>query len=208
MLTIGSGLLVFSFIPLTWQWLPAWFGAAIVVGTAATGCWVVAHECGHRAFMRHNWLQGLIGFVLHSGMLVPYCSWQRSHALHHARTNQLDLGETFVPLRDITPAGQARQRWQDAIGDEAFAIMNLASRLLLGWPGYLLIGVSGGPARGITNHYWPLKPFLTELFPCTWRRKVWISDLGVLAMLGLLVWWASCAGIVRCLPFMVAPTLS
>ena len=193
-LTIGPGLLAYSFIPMTWQWLPAWLAAAVVIGTAATGCWVIAHECGHRAFTKHNWLQDTIGFILHSGMLVPYFSWQRSHALHHARTNHLDLGETFVPLRDTTPAGRAQQRWQDAVGDEAFAVMTMAIRFLLGWPGYLLIGASGGPARGMTNHFWPLKPFSAKLFPGSWQRKVWISDLGVLGMLGLLGWWASRAG--------------
>ena len=206
-LTLGSGLLAYSFIPMTWPWLPAWVAAAIVIGTAATGCWVVAHECGHRGFCRHNWLQDVIGFVLHSGLLVPYFSWQRSHAVHHARTNHLDLGETFVPLRDTTPRGQAWQRWQDAIGDEAFAIFAMASRFLLGWPGYLLTGSSGGPARGMTNHFWPLKPFSAALFPGQWRRKVWLSDLGVLAMLGVLGWWASHAGIVPVLALYVGPYL-
>lgn len=206
-LTLGSGLCASAFIPMTWPWLPAWVASAIVVGTAATGCWVVAHECGHRAFTRHNWLQDAIGFVLHSALLVPYFSWQRSHALHHARTNHLDLGETFVPLRDTTPSGQAWQRWQDAVGDEAFAIVTMASRFLLGWPGYLLTGISGGPARGMTNHFWPLTPFSAALFPGQLRRKVWLSDLGVLAMLGVLGWWASRAGIVPVLALYVGPYL-
>jgi len=206
-LTIGSGSIAYWLIPLTWQWLPAWIVAAIVVGTAATGCWVVAHECGHRAFTRHNWLGDMIGFVLHSGLLVPYFSWQRSHALHHARTNHLELGETFVPLRDTSPAGRAWQRWQDAVGDEAFAITTLAIRFLVGWPLYLLTGVSGGPARGMTNHFWPLKPFSGEMFPGRWRRKVWLSDLGVLATLGLLFWWASRAGIAPVLALYLGPYL-
>jgi len=28
---------------------------------------------------------------------VPYFSWQRSHALHHANTNHISDGETHVP---------------------------------------------------------------------------------------------------------------
>ena len=63
-MTIGSGALAYAFIPLTWAWLPAWIGYAIVAGTAGTGCWVVAHECGHRAFAKYNWLQDLIGYCL------------------------------------------------------------------------------------------------------------------------------------------------
>ncbi len=133
-LTIGSGVLAAMYIPLTWAWLPAWIAYAIFAGTAGTGCWVIAHECGHRAFTKYNWLQDLIGFVLHSALLVPYFSWQRSHAIHHARTNHLDLGETFVPLRDTTAPGKTWIWWQKNMGDEAFAVFVMVSRFLVGWP--------------------------------------------------------------------------
>ena len=206
-LTIGSGVLAYAFLPLTWAWLPAWVAYAIVAGTAATGLWVVAHECGHRAFTKHNWLQDLIGFVLHSALLVPYFSWQRSHALHHARTNHLDLGETFVPHRDTTPAGKAWRWWQASVGDEAFAVFVMFARFLVGWPAYLLTGASGGPVRGTTNHFWPAWPFSAAMFPGQWRRKVWLSTVGVLAMLGLLGWWASVAGIAPVLALYVGPYL-
>jgi fatty acid desaturase len=206
-MTIGSGLLASAFIPMTWAWLPAWIVYAVVCGTVATGCWVIAHECGHRAFARHNRLQDTIGFILHSGLLVPYFSWQRSHALHHARTNHLELGETFVPHRDTTPEGQAWQRWEETVGQEAFAIVSMAARFLFGWPAYLLTGITGGPARGRTNHFWPLKPFSTAMFPGHWQRKVWLSDVGVLAMVGLLGWWVSRAGIVPVIALYVGPYL-
>ncbi|QDV70415.1 Delta(12)-fatty-acid desaturase [Rosistilla carotiformis] len=193
-MTVGCGVLAYLFMPMTWAWLPAWIAYAAVTGTIATGCWVVAHECGHRAFSKHNWYQDLVGFTLHSALLVPYFSWQRSHALHHARTNHMDLGETFVPTRDTTAAGKAWIRWQETMGDEAFAVVIMVARLLVGWPAYLLTGASGGPARGMTNHFWPAKPFSAAMFPGKWRAKVWLSDLGVLATLGLLGWWAYAEG--------------
>ena len=206
-MTIGSGVLAHAFIPLTWSWLPAWIAYAIVAGTAGTGCWVVAHECGHRAFAKYNWLQDMIGYCLHSGLLVPYFSWQRSHAVHHARTNHLDLDETHVPLRDTTPGGQAWRRWQETFGDEAFAIVVIVLRFLVGWPLYLLTGVTGGPARGMTNHFWPAWPFSAALFPGAWRRKVWLSDIGVVAVLGLLGWWTYSAGFLPVLAVYVGPYL-
>ena len=206
-MTIGSGALAWAFIPLSWPWLPAWIAYAIVAGTAGTGCWVIAHECGHRAFTRHNWLQDAIGYCLHSALLVPYFSWQRSHALHHARTNHLDLGETHVPLRDTTPGGEAWLRWREIIGDEAFAIVVIVGRLLVGWPLYLLTGVTGGPARGMTNHFWPAWPFSAALFPGEWRRKAWLSDVGVVVMLGLLAWWTYSAGFSQVLAVYVGPYL-
>ncbi|MDA1050386.1 MAG: fatty acid desaturase [Planctomycetota bacterium] len=193
-LTLGAGFAGYFLLPLSWVWLPAWIAYALVTGTVATGCWVIAHECGHRAFTRHNWLQDTIGFTLHSALLVPYFSWQRSHALHHARTNHLDEGETFVPIRDTTAAGKVWAKWRDVVGDEAFAVFVMLFRFLIGWPLYLMTGASGGPARGITNHFWPARPFSAAMFPGKWRTKVWLSTLGVLATLGVLGWWVYAAG--------------
>jgi fatty acid desaturase len=206
-MTLGSGALAYAFIPLTWAWLPAWIAYAVVAGTAATGCWVVAHECGHRAFAKQNWLQDAIGYCLHSSLLVPYFSWQRSHAVHHARTNHLDLGETHVPLRDTTPGGKAWQWWQETIGDEAFAIVRITIHFLIGWPLYLLTGATGGPSRGTTNHFWPAWPFSAALFPGGWTRKVWLSDIGVLVAVALLGWWAYAAGVAPVLALYVGPYL-
>jgi omega-6 fatty acid desaturase (delta-12 desaturase) len=207
-LTLAAGLAAHYFIPLGWVWLPAWIAYAMITGTVAVGCWVVAHECGHRAFTRHNWIQDIVGFTLHSALLVPYFSWQRSHSLHHARTNHLSDGETFVPHRQNTTGGKASIKWQNFIGDEAFGIFNMVSRLVFGWPVYLLTGSSGGPSRGRTNHFWPVRPFSAALFPGKWRVKVWISDVGVIATLAALGWWAYAAGsIVPVLALYVGPYL-
>ena len=36
------------------------------------GCWVIAHECGHHAFHPNRRVEAVVGFVLHSLLLVPY----------------------------------------------------------------------------------------------------------------------------------------
>merc|ERR1719253_543429 len=51
-LTAFCGALAFAFIPLKLSWLPVWLSYAAVTGTIATGCWVIAHECGHNASVR------------------------------------------------------------------------------------------------------------------------------------------------------------
>lgn len=45
--------------------LPVWMAYSVACGTAATGAWVVAHECGHGAFSSNRKLQDAVGFVLH-----------------------------------------------------------------------------------------------------------------------------------------------
>ena len=56
--------------------LPVWLSYAAVTGTIATGCWVIAHECGHNAFSENR----ILGFrwIFFSLLLAFIFSWQRS----------------------------------------------------------------------------------------------------------------------------------
>ena len=85
-------------IPLTKEMIPLWIFYALLSGTTSMGLWVLAHECGHGAFSDNRKLETFIGYCLHSFLLVPYFSWQRSHAVHHAFTNHITDGETHVPV--------------------------------------------------------------------------------------------------------------
>jgi omega-6 fatty acid desaturase (delta-12 desaturase) len=49
------------------------FAAAAAINPA--GIWVIAHECGHGAFSDYSWVNDLVGFTMHSLLLVPYYSW-------------------------------------------------------------------------------------------------------------------------------------
>jgi len=196
-----------AFLPLSWAWTPVWIAYAIATGTAATGLWVVAHECGHGAFSRHGWLQNTVGYVLHTALLVPYFSWQRSHAVHHARTNHLDEGETHVPRRADRTNGQTTLAFRSRIGGAAYAALTITKALLLGWPAYLLAGATGGPSRGRTNHFWPVRPFASDLFPRRWHARVWASTAGVAVVLAALVAAAAHFGPGAVLALYVGPYL-
>ena len=193
-LTFGSGYLAWRFIPLSWIWLPAWLLYAVITGTFATGVWVVAHECGHRAFWRGTRVQDSIGFVLHSALLVPYFSWQRSHALHHAKTNHLSEGETHVPRAEGTKRANRLMSARRRLGPRTHGALTITARLGIGWPSYLLVGSTGGPERGVTNHFWPARPFSSALYPGRWPRKVLLSSVGVAGVIVLLAGWAWTAG--------------
>jgi omega-6 fatty acid desaturase (delta-12 desaturase) len=196
MSTALTGLCVYAgtFIPYSWAYAWAWALYGIVTGTVATGCWVIAHECGHSAFSDNKLLQDTVGYTLHSLLLVPYFSWQRSHAVHHANTNHMETGETHVP--GLAGNAGATSGVAKLMGP-LWPILHTVVVLLFGWPMYLMFGESGGPAYGKTNHFWPYAPFNNgekELFPGKHKARVLLSDIGVLAVIAGLVAWGATWG--------------
>lgn len=200
-------------IPQTKLMIPIWILYAFLSGTTAMGFWVIAHECGHGAFSNNRRLQTIVGYVLHSILLVPYFSWQRSHAIHHRFTNHISDGETHVPLviggNGISEqaGGEKELALSRAIGKTKYGFIQLVLHLIFGWPAYLLAGKTGGPRYGISNHFWPRAPFSRKLWPSIWSKKVWISDFGVgLTLIGLFIWGFKC-GIASVTTLYIGPLL-
>jgi len=191
--------------------LPFWTAYDVITGTVAMGLWVLAHECGHGAFSKDRKLQDNVGYVLHSIMLVPYYSWQRSHAVHHQYTNHMELGETHVPEdmavsvdEKLYDAIELRKSMILSLGEETgikvYGGLQAFLHLIIGWPAYLLIGATGSPERGMTNHYYPNpltepKQPKKELFPGKWKEKVLKSDIGVGVVAATALTWAACNGV-------------
>jgi len=205
---LGAGYLAWKFIPMTSAAIPLWVLYAAVQGTLATGPWVIGHECGHNAFCNEQWLQTMVGYVFHTALMVPYFSWQRSHAVHHAKTNHMTEGETHVPRLQ-------KGNWNkyDSLakytGQPFVAFTRMVTHLVLGWPAYIVAGVTGGPKYGKTNHMWPYPPFQNgerELFPGReWKRKVLLSDVGLVAMTAVLYLWAQSTGLAAMAALYLAP---
>jgi len=172
-------------IPFTSKMTPIWIIYSLLSGTTAMGFWVIAHECGHGAFSKNKTLETITGYLLHSFLLVPYFSWQRSHAVHHRFTNNITNGETHVPLVIKGDGvlekvgGEKELNFSNSLGKQNYGILQLILHLIFGWPAYLLTGSTGGIKYGTSNHFWPIKPFSKALWPSIWTKKVWISDIGV-----------------------------
>ncbi len=119
----------------------------------------------------------------------------------------MGLGETHVPepLKDNEfDSGDARSNLITQFGEEngmkMWGVIQGFLHLVVGWPGYLLIGATGGPDRGMTNHFYPnplTEPPMPnkELFPGNWKEKVYQSDIGIAAVVGGLFSWAACRGV-------------
>lgn len=69
----------------------------VIAGMIMTGIWILAHECGHGAFSPSKRTNNIVGFILHSSLLVPYYSWKISHSHHHKATGDLQRDTVYVP---------------------------------------------------------------------------------------------------------------
>lgn len=178
-----------------------WLVYAVVQGTVWTGLWVIGHECGHHAYSPSNAVSDGVGFVVHSALLVPFFSWQYTHKKHHRYTNHTVRGETHVPA---TRKGVPKyfMAISNALGEDAFALLNAVLHLLLGWPMYLLVNMTGGKCnwegeklnrKKALSHFWGSG---SEVFPPQEASKVWLSALGVGAVLAGLAKAAQTYGVV------------
>mmetsp|Transcript_32597 Transcript_32597/g.75011 ORF Transcript_32597/g.75011 Transcript_32597/m.75011 type:complete len:426 (-) Transcript_32597:131-1408(-) len=177
-------------------WFVGWNIYAFWQGTILTGPWVLAHECGHGAFSPSQSFNDFMGYIMHTALLVPYFSWQYTHAKHHRRTNNLIDGESHVPttgkengLSDNGARESFYAAWHEIMGDDAFAVFQIFTHLVVGWPLYLMglastgrLNYDGSKAEGIIDHYRPQ----SMMFPPKWRFKIFMSTSGVLGVLGLL----------------------
>ena len=178
-------------IPLSAAAAPLWLLYCVVTGTIAMGCWVIAHECGHHAFHPNRSIEGIVGFALHSFLLVPYYSWAHSHAVHHAHCNHLELGETHVPPRATSPIGRATEQLKRKLNPTIFGIISLFNHLVIGWQLYLFLGATGGEDYDSpTSHFWNRKRNFNgkrRLFPKSFGKWMVRSNLGLLATVALLI---------------------
>eukprot|EP01025_Chloroclados_australasicus_P010955 TRINITY_DN1468_c0_g1_i1.p2 TRINITY_DN1468_c0_g1~~TRINITY_DN1468_c0_g1_i1.p2 ORF type:complete len:421 (+),score=5.35 TRINITY_DN1468_c0_g1_i1:32-1264(+) len=78
-----------------WYILPlAWF----FTGTAATGWFVVGHDCGHRSFHRNDFIEDIVGTIMFAPLIYPFEPWRIMHNTHHAHTNKLGVDTAWHPV--------------------------------------------------------------------------------------------------------------
>jgi len=166
---------------------------SVVMGTVAMGLWVIGHECGHGSFAKSRTANDMVGFVLHSLLLVPYFSWQYSHNKHHKYTNHLIYGETHVP--DTKSGARMMLRVRDIVGDDAFSILSVVGHLSVGWPMYLWSNTTGGRTTDCTetrlnrgkhaSHFFPH----SQVMPDRLARAVVLSTVGCVGTVVGLYWY-------------------
>ena len=72
---------------------------------------IIQHDCGHGSFFASQRWANVVGRAIGVLTLTPYAYWQRTHAIHHATSGNLDR-RGFGDLSTLTANEyRARSRW-------------------------------------------------------------------------------------------------
>ncbi|OKL61999.1 hypothetical protein UA08_02916 [Talaromyces atroroseus] len=181
-----------------------WITYGFLQGCVGTGLWIVGHECGHGAFSDSPLLNDIVGWVVHSSLMVPYFSWKITHARHHRYTNNIEKDTAFVPetwksakipetssstTASPMPLGGNLAAWGEMIHDTPiYTTFSLLRHQLLGWQAYLLFYVTAGSdsipsssgvatsKSSVQSHFDPF----SALFRPSQRHLIVLSDLGLI----------------------------
>ncbi|OOF93258.1 hypothetical protein ASPCADRAFT_209842 [Aspergillus carbonarius ITEM 5010] len=176
----------------------AWAVYGFFQGCVGTGLWILAHECGHGAFSKHQSFNDFVGWATHSFLMVPYFSWKITHARHHRYTGHMEKDTVFVPWTDEQLAKKKHVRIEQLkhLAEETpiVSFVQLIGHQLMGWQLYLFLNVTAGPkslpeGRGRTGMSSHFNPF-GEIFSGSQALSVALSDLGLLIM-GSILYYAS-----------------
>jgi omega-6 fatty acid desaturase (delta-12 desaturase) len=94
------GEIVVSAVPFALFWGAAffcvsrgwWWGLLLIAPAAAflVRLFMIQHDCGHSAFFRTRQANAWVGRAIGVLTMTPYAYWQRTHAIHHATSGNLD----------------------------------------------------------------------------------------------------------------------
>jgi len=138
-----------------WYLLPAaWF----LAGTAATGMFVIGHDCGHRSFHKNKLVEDVVGTMLMAPLIYPFEPWRIKHNVHHAHTNKLEEDTAWHPIQ--------QEGW-----DDAPAALQWTYRIMLGSPLKCFTSIA----------HWALQHFNINLYTEKQRPRVIVSWAAVAA---------------------------
>lgn len=138
-----------------WYLLPvSW----LLAGTAATGLFVIGHDCGHRSFHKNPNVEDIVGTLLMAPLIYPFEPWRIKHNQHHAHTNKLGEDTAWHPLRK-----EDWESWGPAMRGFFYCFY-------------------GTPARCLVSiAHWLVWHFSLELYTKKQRPRVIVSWLAVAA---------------------------
>jgi acyl-lipid omega-6 desaturase (Delta-12 desaturase) len=96
----GIAEIAITIVPLAALWVLIWATLdvshrfSLLLALPAAGflmrLFMIQHDCGHGSFFRNRTVNDWVGRVIGVLTLTPYDFWQRTHAMHHASSGNLD----------------------------------------------------------------------------------------------------------------------
>lgn len=187
-------------------WVLYWYWQGIILA----GWWCLAHEAGHGTLSHYNWVNHIVGYSLHTFLLVPYYAWRSSHRAHHKATMSVERDENYVPRtrRDYGLPSESIATPADyhEIFEETpiYTLLRMLFMQAVGWQYYLCSNAMGSPRYPPgTNHFQPSSP----LFKPHERNGIIASNIGLGIMSFILYIWTKDVGIVNLIKFYFVPYL-
>lgn len=110
--------------------------------------WIIGHECGHGAFSAYNKLNNVVGWAVHSLLMVPFFSWKITHGRHHRYHAHIDKDVVFVPPTESEVQNQKPtllSKFVELVEETPlYHAITLLGHQLFGWQLYMLFNVSAG----------------------------------------------------------------
>lgn len=133
---------------------------------------IIQHDCGHGSFFSNQnankWLGRFLGIVT----VTPYFYWQRSHAIHHATSGNLD----HRGMGDILTLTVDEYNQRSTMGKILYRLYRNPITLFLVGPAYVFLFEQRLPI-GMMKIGW--KPWLSTM----------LTNAGILAASLLLIWF-------------------
>jgi omega-6 fatty acid desaturase (delta-12 desaturase) len=69
-----------------------WLTLLLAIPTAGllVRLFIIQHDCGHGSFFKSQTANSILGSILGVVTLTPFAYWQRTHAIHHATSGNLE----------------------------------------------------------------------------------------------------------------------
>ncbi|KAK6203236.1 oleate delta-12 desaturase [Scheffersomyces amazonensis] len=168
-----------------------WCFYSYLIGLFGFGLWILAHECGHGAFSDYQNINDIIGWIIHSYLMVPYFSWKYSHAKHHKATGHLTKDMVFIPYTKEEYVEAHGVSVVSEIMEESpiWSLGTLIFQQLGGLQLYLATNATGqvypGYSKFAKSHYAPSSPVFD-------KHQYWyiiLSDIGILTTITVVYQW-------------------
>ncbi|KAF9459136.1 fatty acid desaturase-domain-containing protein [Collybia nuda] len=155
------------------------------------GIFCLGHDAGHGTLFTNNKANNIVGFILHTYLLIPYYAWRSTHHAHHKATASMERDENYVPYTRSEynlPEEKKATKFDYAEVFEETPLFTLFRMFIMqgfGWWIYLTKNTMGSKMYPPgTNHFDPESP----LFKQEQRNSIIISNVSLACMSALLIW--------------------